>query len=65
MANYVIAEDHYHKECMAFIKTSFLVHTEVGINYLQFLNGPQIEAWTLYNAVRVVNINLCWNSEIF
>ena len=30
---------------------SFLVHTEVGINYLQFLNGPQMEAWTLYNAV--------------
>ena len=37
---------------------SFLVHTEVGINYLQYLNGPQMEAWALYNAVWVVNSHL-------
>ena len=28
---------------------------EVGINYLQLLNGPQMEALALYNAVWVVN----------
>ena len=33
---------------------SFLVHTKVGINYLQYLNWPQMEAWALYNAVWIV-----------
>ena len=28
-----------------------LQHAEVGINYLQLLNEPQMEAWALYNAV--------------
>ena len=37
---------------------SFLVQTKVGINYLQFMNEPQMEAWTLYNAVWAVNSHL-------
>ena len=28
-----------------------IVHAKVDINYLQLLNGPQMEAWALYNAV--------------
>ena len=37
------------------IETSFLVYMEMGINYLQFLNGSQMEAWALYSAVCVVS----------
>ena len=41
MANYMVNISRYHEERMA----SFLVHTKVGINYLQFLNGSQMEVW--------------------
>ena len=37
------------------MKSAFLLHVEVGINYLQLLNELQMEAWALYNAVWVVN----------
>ena len=61
MANYVVNINHQrslprsnHKECNAL----FLVHTQVDINYLQFLNGPQRETWALYNAVWTVTSHL-------
>ena len=35
-------------------QASSLVHTDIGTNYLQFLNGVQMEQWMLYNGVCVV-----------